>query len=172
MANLSQSTTPASRSDPELEALVALVQRLAVASSEATRLATEVQAKLPSTLNRHAASTTTWIRGVPRTPGQVEAAFPEGSGEVWYVVIRGREPGMYRTPTEANAQTDGVPHQFREKKKTRREALAFYRENYHATANYDTLAAAATTAGAPLPVGVPLGVQKWIGIPVAPAGTQ
>ncbi|KAJ7907069.1 hypothetical protein B0H13DRAFT_2332686 [Mycena leptocephala] len=169
MANLSQTTTPASRSDPELEALVALVQRLAVASSEATRLATEVQAKLPYTLNKHAASSISWIRGVAKTPRQLEAAFPDGSGEVWYVVIRGREPGIYRTSDEANAQTDGVPHQFREKKKTRREALAFYRENYDATARYDTAAAIALTSGGPPPVGIALGVQKWIVVPVSSA---
>jgi hypothetical protein len=95
--------------------LVALVQRLAVASSEATRLATEVQgghscftsialadeicilAQLPHTLSRHAASSITWVRGVPKTPAHQEAAFPDGSGETWYVVIRGREPGLYRT---------------------------------------------------------------------------
>ncbi|KAJ7906939.1 hypothetical protein B0H13DRAFT_2332987 [Mycena leptocephala] len=170
MANLSQ--TPAPRPDSELEALVALVQRLAVASSEATRLATEVQAKLPHTLSRHAASSITWVRGVPKTPAHQEAAFPDGSGETWYVVIRGREPGLYRTAPEANTQTDGVPHQFREKKRSRREALAFYRENYNATANYDAAAAAATTAGSPPPVGVPLGVQKWIAVPVAPSAAQ
>ncbi|KAJ7828192.1 hypothetical protein B0H13DRAFT_2373331 [Mycena leptocephala] len=169
MANLSQTTTPASSSGSELEALVALVQRLAVASSEATRLATEVQAKLPHALNKHAASSITWTRGVAKTPRQLELAFPDGSGEVWYVVIRGREPGMYRTSDEANAQTNGVPHQFREKKKTRREALACYRENYDATAQYDTAAAIALTSGSPPPIGIAMGVQKWIGTPVSSA---
>ncbi|KAJ7914613.1 hypothetical protein B0H13DRAFT_1872865 [Mycena leptocephala] len=167
MANLSQTTTTASRSDPELEALVALVQCLAVASSEATRLATEVQAKLSSALNKPAASSINWVRGVPKTPLQMERAFPDGSGEVWYVVIRGREPGMYRPYDEANAQTDGVPHQFREKKKTRRDALACYRENYDATAAYDAAAALAATSGGPPPIGVALGVQKWIGVSVS-----
>lgn len=38
-----------------------------------------------------------FVRGVAKTPAQLEAAFPEGSGEMWYVVICGCEPGMYRT---------------------------------------------------------------------------
>ncbi|KAF7354532.1 hypothetical protein MSAN_01365700 [Mycena sanguinolenta] len=128
MANLPTTTTSASRSDSELELLVALIARLAVAASEATRLATEVQAKLPVTLAKQSASTT-WIRGVAKTLLVMETNFPEGSGEVWYVVIGSHEPGLYRTLDKANPQTDGVPHQFRGRKKTRREALAFYRES-------------------------------------------
>ncbi|KAJ6585961.1 hypothetical protein B0H19DRAFT_1060140 [Mycena capillaripes] len=162
--------TPASRSEPDLEALVALVGCLAVASSEATRIAAEVQAILPLALGKQAAApSTTWIRGVPKTPGAIEAAFPDGSGEVWYVVIRGREPGLYRTSEEANALTDGVPHQFRRKVTSRREALAFYCENYEASSIYDEVVAAAEAAGTTPPPGVNMGVQKWVALAVAPA---
>ncbi|KAJ6449870.1 hypothetical protein C8R45DRAFT_1114427 [Mycena sanguinolenta] len=173
MANLSSATaTPASRSDTNLEAIVALVSRLSVAASEATCLAIEVQAKLPLALAKHAATSITWIRSIAQTPSAVEAKFPAGSGEVWYVVIRGREPGLYRTPEEANTQTDGVPHQFCEKKKSRCEALAFYRDNYHAGIAYDNLVGiaydnlvgAAAAAGSTPPPAVNMGVQKWVGL--------
>ncbi|KAJ6447698.1 hypothetical protein C8R45DRAFT_1135761 [Mycena sanguinolenta] len=167
MANLSSATaTPASRSDTDLEALVALVSRLSVAACEATCLAIEVQAKLPLALAQHAATSATWIRGVAQTPSAIEAKFPASSGEVWYVVIRGREPGLYRTPEEANVQTDSIPHQFREKKKSRREAIAFYRDHYNAGIVYDNLVGAAAMAGSTPPPAVNMGVQKWVGLPV------
>lgn len=38
-----------------------------------------------------------WVRRTPKTPAQLEMDFPEGSGETWYVVLIGREPGLYRT---------------------------------------------------------------------------
>lgn len=114
--------TAASNSS-ELEALVALVARLSVTTSEATRLASEATclatevhgkhlildhpqllispistAKLPLALAAaQNANKTTWVRGTPRTPTELATTFPEGSGELWYVVIRGREPGLYRT---------------------------------------------------------------------------
>ncbi|KAJ6493967.1 hypothetical protein C8R47DRAFT_1213653 [Mycena vitilis] len=169
MANLTTPSTTASRSDLDLDALVELVGRLAVAANEATRMAQEVQAKLPLALERHAASSTTWIRGVPKTPADLDRAFPDGSGETWYVVIRGREPGLCRTSEEANALTDGVPHQFRRKKTSRREALDFYREHYAAAATYDNIVAAATADGAQPPPGINMGVQKWIGLPARAA---
>ncbi|KAJ6552336.1 hypothetical protein DFH09DRAFT_1319375 [Mycena vulgaris] len=138
---IQSSTTASSPDASELEALVALINRLTVASSEATRLAAEVQSKLPMALNLHSS--------------------PEhhlGSGETWYVVIRGREPGLYRTSDEANAQTNGVPNQYRHKKTSRREALAFYRENYLAATN--TANAPAAPPGSPV-----VGVQKWVEVP-------
>ncbi|KAJ6600901.1 hypothetical protein B0H10DRAFT_1958583 [Mycena sp. CBHHK59/15] len=38
-----------------------------------------------------------FVQGTPRTPTQLEAAHPPGSGDfqTWHVVIRGREPGLY-----------------------------------------------------------------------------
>ncbi|KAJ7024124.1 hypothetical protein C8F04DRAFT_1270686 [Mycena alexandri] len=176
MANTAAPAT-ASNSSPELEALVALVARLSVTSSEATRLAseatrlaTEVHAKLPLALAAHTANKIMWVRGTPRTPAEIAAAFPEGSGEVWYVVIRGREPGFYRTSMESNAQTNGVPNQLGEKKKTRRKALDFYRDHYVATAHYDALVAQAVQTTHPVLITAPAGVQKWIAIapPLAP----
>lgn len=45
-----------------------------------------------------AAAAPLFVRQTPRTPAELEAAFPPGSGEIWYVVVIGREPGLYHTP--------------------------------------------------------------------------
>ncbi|KAJ7097251.1 hypothetical protein B0H15DRAFT_797931 [Mycena belliarum] len=73
-----------------------------------------------------------WVKGIALTPDQLEASFGPGVGDeqTWHVVCIGREPGLYASPTEANLQIEGVPNQFREKKKSRVEALAFYRHRY------------------------------------------
>ncbi|KAJ6629012.1 hypothetical protein B0H10DRAFT_2208938 [Mycena sp. CBHHK59/15] len=162
MANIPAPITAPTPAATELEALLALVRRLAVASSEATSLATEVQgvvAKLPLLFPPPAAiPTSTWVRATAMTPAEVERRFPEGSGETWYIVIRGREPGLYRTSDEANAQTNNVPHQFRQKKTSRREAIAFYRENY--------VAALSAIHNPPATGTTDVGVQKWVEVPV------
>ncbi|KAJ6457462.1 hypothetical protein DFH09DRAFT_1349643 [Mycena vulgaris] len=75
-----------------------------------------------------------WTRGIAATPEQLEASFPPGVGDdlPWQVVCIGREPGLYASADEANNQITGVPNQFRQKKSTRLEALAFYRHRYNA----------------------------------------
>ncbi|KAJ7024510.1 hypothetical protein C8F04DRAFT_1270208 [Mycena alexandri] len=158
-SNASATATTASRPDPELDALLALVAHMAVAASETTLLAAEVNEKLHKVLAGHVASKITWTRGTPPSATALAAAFPKGSGETWYVVIRGREPGFYRTSEELTAQTRGVPNQFGQKKTSRSEALAFYRENYLASAHYDALVADGYNVVANA---VPAGVQKWV----------
>ncbi|KAF8209389.1 hypothetical protein K438DRAFT_1753736 [Mycena galopus ATCC 62051] len=135
----------------ELEALVALVARLSTLSMEGVRLAAEVQAKLPAVVAAEvvharasataaataaaaadaaaaaAAASPLWVRGVPLTPTELEQRHPEGSGE---------------TCAEADAACNGVPHQVKAKKTSRREALAWYRQEYHGPAGD--------------------GVQKWV----------
>ncbi|KAJ7907804.1 hypothetical protein B0H13DRAFT_2332017 [Mycena leptocephala] len=147
MTSSAAATKTSSSAPTELEALVALVDRFAASSLETTRLAVELQAKLPVVLAAEVAAATSaaatvaaetdaeaagpvFVRGVAKTPAQLEAAFPEGSGETWYVVIRGREPGMYRTADEADAVCNGVPNQLKRKKTSRREAIAWYRSHY------------------------------------------
>ncbi|KAJ7758444.1 hypothetical protein DFH07DRAFT_958290 [Mycena maculata] len=145
MDNLHPPPTNASRA--ELEALLAQVDRLARTVSAASRLATDVRAQLSAVLGiGDGAPPIVWLAGTPQTPASLETAFPTGSGELWYVVIRGLEPGMYRTADELDFQTRGVPNQFGQKKTSRREALAFYSEHYHAEAPA-------------------LGVQKWTEAP-------
>ncbi|KAJ7885131.1 hypothetical protein B0H14DRAFT_2564078 [Mycena olivaceomarginata] len=105
----------------ELESLTALVDRLSVASMEAMRLAIEVKARLPAVVaaevsaRANAPAPESWIRGVPRTPDDLDAAHPEGSGEVC---------------AEADRLCDRVPRGFKQVKRSRREALAWYREQY------------------------------------------
>ncbi|KAJ7463429.1 hypothetical protein B0H11DRAFT_2240898 [Mycena galericulata] len=153
MTTTAAPATTASTSS-EMAALVALVARLSSATLDATRLAVEVQAKLPAVVVAEvaasaaatAAATSTeaaaaaaaaaaasplLVRQAARTLTALEAAFPEGSGEVWYVVIIGRKPGMYRTAAEADSLCNGIPNQLKAKKTSRREALAWYRERYN-----------------------------------------
>ncbi|KAJ7655489.1 hypothetical protein B0H17DRAFT_1146427 [Mycena rosella] len=76
-----------------------------------------------------------WVQGVALTPAQLEAKFgPGGLGDdlPWQVVCIGREPGLYASVDNTNDQLNGVPNQFRAKKQTRVEALAFYRHRYEA----------------------------------------
>ncbi|KAJ7686239.1 hypothetical protein B0H17DRAFT_1204448 [Mycena rosella] len=75
------------------------------------------------------------FQGVALTPAQLEAKFgPAGLGDdlPWQVVCIGREPGLYASVDDANDQLNRVPNQFRAKKQTRVEALAFYRHRYEA----------------------------------------
>ncbi|KAJ7095999.1 hypothetical protein C8R43DRAFT_964418 [Mycena crocata] len=147
-------TTTAPTPTQELEALLALVGRLSKVSLEATRLTVDIQTRLPAVvalssdaaaaaataaaLTAHttaitaAAAACNFVRRTPKTPAELTAAFPEGSGEVWYVVLIGREPGLYRTSTEADKLCNGVPGQEKAKKKSLREALAWYRDAYNA----------------------------------------
>ncbi|KAJ7463444.1 hypothetical protein B0H11DRAFT_2240919 [Mycena galericulata] len=162
MTTTAAPATTASTSS-EMAALVALVARLSSATLDATRLAVEVQAKLPAVVAAEVAASTAataaaasteaaaaasplLVHQAARTPTALEAAFPEGSGEVWYVIIIGREPGMYRTAAEADSLCNGIPNQLKAKKTSRREALAWYHERYNqADGN---------------------GVQKWVEVDV------
>ncbi|KAJ7694606.1 hypothetical protein B0H17DRAFT_1199136 [Mycena rosella] len=73
-----------------------------------------------------------WVQGTAITPDELEAQFGPGLGDnlPWQVVCIGREPGLYASVDDANDQLNGVPNQFRQKKSTRLEALAFYRHRY------------------------------------------
>ncbi|KAF8144861.1 hypothetical protein K438DRAFT_1992423 [Mycena galopus ATCC 62051] len=164
----SMRTTATTASTPtEMEALVALVARLSTAALEASRLAVEVKAKIPAIVAAEvlaakmsataaaeaaaaeaAALSPLWQRGIPKTPAQLEALYPEGSGETWYVVIIGREPGMYRTAREADNVSNGVPNQLKQKKTSRRDAITWYREQYRGPATDEAYC-----------------VQKWFEVP-------
>ncbi|KAJ7075025.1 hypothetical protein B0H15DRAFT_956840 [Mycena belliarum] len=162
--HMTSQTTASSSANAELEALVALVTRLALASNEATRLAVEVQGKLSGALGVSISSGTTWARAPAKTPTQLENEFPEGSGEVWYVVIRGREPGLYRTPPVGSRTTSA------RRKTSRREAILFYRDNYVAAVAAAHAASPAHLSNVGWPgstssaVATPVGVQKWVQI--------
>ncbi|KAJ7016057.1 hypothetical protein C8F04DRAFT_1203526 [Mycena alexandri] len=124
--------TSASRPDPKLDALLALVARMSVAASETTLLVAEVNAR----------SIEPAARPTPPTPSP--PAFPDGSGE---------------TCSESNTQIRGIPNHLGQNKTSRAEALAFYRENYLAAVHYDALVGNGYDVAAN---NVPAGVQKWI----------
>jgi hypothetical protein len=94
-----------SRISPHLALTNALAAKLPVVltaeiSATTAAAATDAAAAAKREEEEYAAAAAAdpiFVRGVAKTPAQLEAAFPEGSGEMWYVVIRGREPGMYRT---------------------------------------------------------------------------
>ncbi|KAK6981484.1 hypothetical protein R3P38DRAFT_3185448 [Favolaschia claudopus] len=72
-----------------------------------------------------------FVRGIPKTPAELERDHPPGSGEVWYVVILGREPGLYAKAADADYQCNGIPHQYKVKKTSRTDAISFYRSLYN-----------------------------------------
>ncbi|KAJ6517578.1 hypothetical protein DFH09DRAFT_1098968 [Mycena vulgaris] len=99
-----------------------------------------------------------FMHGTARTPDQMDALFPPGLGDHqhWYVVIVGREPGLYNSSVAADAEVNGVPGQFRQKKASRVEALAFYRNRYNDSAVAkisEVIATPAAVIAAPVLVG-------------------
>ncbi|KAJ7677650.1 hypothetical protein B0H17DRAFT_1206922 [Mycena rosella] len=72
-----------------------------------------------------------FVAGIPPTPGELAAAIPaDNEVQHYWVVLRGRQPGLYRTSAAAQEQTKGVPNQVIARKTGRAEALAFYAANY------------------------------------------
>ncbi|KAJ7642870.1 hypothetical protein B0H17DRAFT_1148720 [Mycena rosella] len=72
-----------------------------------------------------------FVEGTALTPAEVVANTPDDDEvQHYWVVLRGREPGLYRTVAGAQKQTHGVPHQHQARKTGRAEALAFYTANY------------------------------------------
>ncbi|KAJ7138170.1 hypothetical protein C8R44DRAFT_868495 [Mycena epipterygia] len=131
-------STPTIAPNPaeELAALVAKVDALSKLALDMTKLAININQAIPAVVTAQVATAVALLAPSPpafthsqgRTPGQMEMAFPLGFGDQqsWYVVIVGREPGLYGSSAEADAQVNGIPGQFRQKKSNRLEALAFY----------------------------------------------
>ncbi|KAJ7198695.1 hypothetical protein C8J57DRAFT_1262251 [Mycena rebaudengoi] len=122
----------------EFEAFTAKVASISKLAVELTKMAIDVQ-KLPAIVAaqveaaaRAVLPDTLWVRGTPLTPDELEAKFPPGNGDhqTWYVVIRGRNPGLYPSSNDCDVQVRGVPNEFRQKKTGRVEALAFYHQHY------------------------------------------
>ncbi|KAJ6523894.1 hypothetical protein DFH09DRAFT_1329759 [Mycena vulgaris] len=96
------------------------------------RAAIEAQARLITILAATSfVPVPSFTAGTPATPTALAAATPvDAEVENYWVVLRGREPGLYLTVHAANTQTNGVPGQFQQRKNGRAEALAFYAANY------------------------------------------
>ncbi|KAJ7626755.1 hypothetical protein B0H17DRAFT_1218521 [Mycena rosella] len=134
----------------EMDALTAKVAELTTMCLDMTKLCIDVQTRAATAATAAmnaatAASAATaaafagadatdnaiWAQGDPRTPAQMEALFPPGpnDGRPFQVVCIGASPAC--TPPRQRPAL-GVPNQFRLKKDTRAEALAYYRFQYNA----------------------------------------
>ncbi|KAJ7279182.1 hypothetical protein C8J57DRAFT_1503000 [Mycena rebaudengoi] len=138
MTQTTATQTTASIPSSETAAFVAKVAMLSRLAADLTKLAIEVQTELPDILRSQMDAAFPedgdylWVAGTPLTPDEMEAKIPPGVGDsqVWYVVLRGRNPGLYPSHADCDNQVLGVPNQFRQKKSGRLEALAFYRHNF------------------------------------------
>ncbi|KAJ7912797.1 hypothetical protein B0H13DRAFT_2327010 [Mycena leptocephala] len=148
MTSSAAATKTSSSAPTELEALVALVDRFAASSLETTRLAVELQAKLPVILAAEVAAATSAAATVAaetdakplalyscaglrrhlrssKPPSLKDLARPgtSSSADASRVCIAQRTD-------EADAVCNGVPNQLKQKKTSRREAIAWYRSHY------------------------------------------
>ncbi|KAJ6471688.1 hypothetical protein DFH09DRAFT_1110511 [Mycena vulgaris] len=109
----------------QLTALVAQLQIIAQAGAAAQAHLTNIL------LAASFVPVPSFVAGTPATPAELAAATPANVQiESYWVVLRGREPGLYLSVVAANEQTNGVPGQFQQRKSGRDEALAFYAANY------------------------------------------
>ncbi|KAJ6568888.1 hypothetical protein B0H19DRAFT_1065669 [Mycena capillaripes] len=127
----STAATTAPTARDELRAVVTTVTKLLARTTALTRMAEELNEKLPAILarlNEEAAEDHVFVRVVAKTPAQVAALHanePDGSRH-WWVVYVGREPGLYTTIEAADLQIKGCPNQQYRRKASKSEALAFY----------------------------------------------
>ncbi|KAJ7878690.1 hypothetical protein B0H13DRAFT_1892566 [Mycena leptocephala] len=119
----------------ELVALITAADKLAERASSLNRTARKIQDRLPDILDKldaEAAADRVFVCGVAKSPAVVAAEHadaPDGS-RTWWVVYVGREPGLYTTVEQANAQTKGCPNQQCRKKTSKSEALVFYQQKW------------------------------------------
>ncbi|KAJ7687194.1 hypothetical protein B0H14DRAFT_3534214 [Mycena olivaceomarginata] len=72
-----------------------------------------------------------FVPGTPATPQEIAAAFAnQKTAENYWVVICGREPGLYTNSQDAKDQTNGVPNQHQLRRSNFNDALAYYANNY------------------------------------------
>ncbi|KAF8127739.1 hypothetical protein K438DRAFT_2000648 [Mycena galopus ATCC 62051] len=127
---------------PRTMAVVAAVEELLTrtlglsqTAHELTRIAQDLQQIVPSLvdqLNELSAQDNVWVKvNDAKTPAQVEAEHASAPNDcAWYVVWVGREPGLYISVDEADAQIKGCPGQQYRKRQSKREALAVYRDKF------------------------------------------
>ncbi|KAF8209554.1 hypothetical protein K438DRAFT_1753897 [Mycena galopus ATCC 62051] len=146
-------TAPASSASPldELAAVIATVSELTLEARRLSHTAQTLQERLPYLLDRFQAdadrltsfqaaaepipaSDNLWVGAPAKTPAQVAADHANAADgqRHWWVMFVGREPGLYTTVDEANAQVLGVPGQQYRKHKSKREALDFYKAKHEA----------------------------------------
>ncbi|KAJ6494090.1 hypothetical protein C8R47DRAFT_1070024 [Mycena vitilis] len=127
-------TTPPSHE--QLGALIAIVQKLVTRADSLSRTANAVQDQLNDLLDTldqdEPAPDNVWVRRDAKTPEEVTAAHlnsPNGSCACWTVFV-GREPGIYFTREDADAQVKGVPNQQYRRRTSKTDALFFYSQMF------------------------------------------
>ncbi|KAJ7611085.1 hypothetical protein DFH06DRAFT_1131425 [Mycena polygramma] len=123
---MSELPTPSINAPDSAQELATLIRALQVISRNG-RLA---QVTLSQLLGRSVFEPT-FVEDIALTPDEVEAAFAtQAEAQSYWVVIRGREPGLYTTVVAANDQTNGVPNQLQIRQTGLAAALALYRAHY------------------------------------------
>ncbi|KAJ7020999.1 hypothetical protein C8F04DRAFT_1195908 [Mycena alexandri] len=109
---------------PEMAAMIRYLQTIA-------RLTAVAQATLSTILGGQSVLEPTFVEGIAIIPTELAAAFAgHDESQSYWVVLRGREPGLYLTARAANDQTDGVPAQFQQRMPGLAAALALYADHY------------------------------------------
>ncbi|KAK7027716.1 hypothetical protein R3P38DRAFT_949215 [Favolaschia claudopus] len=133
----------AARSAATIAAHAAADSAATIAAHAAANAIASVSAAAPAPAATSVDSDPVFVRGTPKTPDQLAIDHPEGTGEICYVVICGREPGIYYKASDADRVCNGVPNQLKAKKTSRIDALDWYRSLYNGPAADE-------------------GVQKWV----------
>ncbi|KAJ6593003.1 hypothetical protein B0H19DRAFT_1245806 [Mycena capillaripes] len=108
---------------PELQTVISCLQTI----SRKTRF---VQATLSQMIGRSVFEPR-FVAGTPATPEQVAASFvDQHQSQAYWVVLSGRELGLYTISDAAKEQTDRVPHQQQQRVIGFQAALAFYTAHY------------------------------------------
>ncbi|KAJ6470680.1 hypothetical protein C8R47DRAFT_1077694 [Mycena vitilis] len=128
---------PTPPSHQQLGALIAIVQKLVTRADALSRTANAVQDQLNDLLDtldqdEPAPPDNVWVRQEAKTPAEVVAEHlnsPNGSCACWTVFV-GREPGIYFTREQADAQVKGVPNQQYRRRAGKTDALMFYEQMF------------------------------------------
>ncbi|KAJ6483369.1 hypothetical protein C8R45DRAFT_931978 [Mycena sanguinolenta] len=74
-----------------------------------------------------------WVRVNALTPNKVEEIHVDEEDGIrdWWIVYIGREPNIYKTKEEADAQVKGCPIQQYRLRNSKQEALTYYRRKWN-----------------------------------------
>ncbi|KAJ7795856.1 hypothetical protein B0H14DRAFT_2620472 [Mycena olivaceomarginata] len=127
MSTIPTLSTPGLVEGPELEALIKCLQTL----HRKSRFGLGMGLRLCPRSSGARFSNRRSFPGTPASPDEIAAGFVDQKrAEAYWVVLSGREPGLYTTSDEANEQTSRVPHQQQQRVVGFEAALAVYTVHY------------------------------------------
>ncbi|CAK5279859.1 unnamed protein product [Mycena citricolor] len=120
-----------------LQAAATLSRQAIERSSRAGELIRQVIDELPEAVDRAVPSQDSidrprWIKLPARSPAEVANLLSADAGDLFYVVVVGREPGVYLSHTKADELCDHVPGQKKMRFRDRAVALDYYRQQFQA----------------------------------------